>query len=688
MDPLYSQLPPPILTQGDNFGIYSQQPNDTIAEEPSPDVRHSESVLFVDSHEDPTSTRENHTLAVQTQPLFAGGVPPIGFGVDSHSSRVAEKQEQAKAIKDTPNDVLERQLDRKQTAEREKAGLAPIPTLIPGLNDSVVWTLRRRFDVQVVHVLSPAVKLPRGEPDLRPSTLSKVPFQGSVLKSNAERVFATLFFKAVPDPNIPVRALTPTAKTSFLLSVPDPALYQDKLQLLYDHAIEGGQLFQRFVVRVTAGGYTGSDPGNGEVGKKTEPDSQKVKDERRSGWEDERSRHPEGPAAEKLEELEAKEEEWGDEQRDELASQFAKVFQELLGQTADAIEILQNALSPPAPFPENNARHRLAAVLCPIVIMIPLIPAWFWSYAFGAIFGITFFGQPLLIAGAKNFVERVPNWREKLSVRESVFSGVPTNMQLMLHILRKKEAHFHPLPPPPDLLSDLDVLHELDSDSGTNISYSEVGIIVDEEEESIVLEEDRRKEEEEEEENTDGRGKRGIKSILKSAIKRVGGKSETLGKTRKMVGEKVDVRVYQSKAEDYGSNDMFPCKYQDTSGHLILKVFPDTPATIHFQPIESSAFTVDSTFPLEDLVELKKLGITAKRALLGKLAKMEMEGKGLEMRFKEAHERARDGYGSPPLIFKEDFEGQILTFDQIHRRDELFARLVSVPGAETRWETL
>lgn len=93
-------------------------------------------------------------------------------------------------------------------------------------------------------------------------------------------------------------------------------------------------------------------------------------------------------------------------------------------------------------------------------------------------------------------------------------------------------------------------------------------------------------------------------------------------------------------------------------------------------------------FELHDLVELKKLGVSAKRAVLGKIANIDMEGKGLELRFKTPAERAdSETYGTGRHKYEERFEGRIMTLEQVHRRDELFARLISLP-VSTRWETL
>lgn len=61
--------------------------------------------------------------------------------------RLVEKHAEARAIKETPNDVLERQLERTLIAHRESRGEAAAKTLVPGMNDSDLWMHRRRFDL-------------------------------------------------------------------------------------------------------------------------------------------------------------------------------------------------------------------------------------------------------------------------------------------------------------------------------------------------------------------------------------------------------------------------------------------------------------------------------------------------------------------------------------------------------------
>jgi len=110
-------------------------------------------------------------------------VLPVGEGV--------HPVHQAEAIQDAPEQLVEAQVEKVREAEREDKGQGEEGTIVPGISDSTMWAMRRRFDQQVVHVLSPPTKLPAGEPDLRPSTLPTVPYNSDVLKNNVERVYST-----------------------------------------------------------------------------------------------------------------------------------------------------------------------------------------------------------------------------------------------------------------------------------------------------------------------------------------------------------------------------------------------------------------------------------------------------------------------------------------------------------------
>lgn len=131
-------------------------------------------------------------------------VLPVGDGV--------HPVHQAEAVQDAPDQLVDAQVEKVKGAEREAKGHEEQGTVVPGMEDDKLWAMRRRFDAvrkralpprlsltlspklikqQVVHVLSPPTKLPKGEPDLRPSTLPTVPFNSDLLKNNVERVYST-----------------------------------------------------------------------------------------------------------------------------------------------------------------------------------------------------------------------------------------------------------------------------------------------------------------------------------------------------------------------------------------------------------------------------------------------------------------------------------------------------------------
>lgn len=93
----------------------------------------------------------NHTSSpvVRSSPQVVEASPALRAVREREEDRIArieQKRDQAQAIRDTPNDVLERQLERVKQAERAKRGLPPLPTKVIGMNDSIVWALQRRFD--------------------------------------------------------------------------------------------------------------------------------------------------------------------------------------------------------------------------------------------------------------------------------------------------------------------------------------------------------------------------------------------------------------------------------------------------------------------------------------------------------------------------------------------------------------
>ncbi|KAK5118040.1 hypothetical protein LTR62_004086 [Meristemomyces frigidus] len=120
-----------------------------------------------------------------------------------------------------------------------------------------------------------------------------------------------------------------------------------------------------------------------------------------------------------------------------------------LADVADTWERFGNALSPTPPFPHDEYRLRLAAVLIPVLASSIFITNYMVvkGITFGIGFGI--FGDPAIQRGLELLNRKFPDWQKWLELRNTLLKGVPTNAQLTVTLLRIGEAKKAPLPPPP-----------------------------------------------------------------------------------------------------------------------------------------------------------------------------------------------------------------------------------------------
>lgn len=113
-------------------------------------------------------------------------------------------------------------------------------------------------------------------------------------------------------------------------------------------------------------------------------------------------------------------------------------------------------------------------------------------------------------------------------------------------------------------------------------------------------------------------------------------------------------------------------------------------STISFIPLKASFQHPTFEYPIEDLVEMKKHGVWIGRTVLGWAASINLEGMGMEMRFKKLEQRwaekAQGGIGEGDKPHEELSSGETLSFSHVGRRDELFRRLLGISNA--RWEVL
>ncbi|EIN07550.1 hypothetical protein PUNSTDRAFT_88129 [Punctularia strigosozonata HHB-11173 SS5] len=126
----------------------------------------------------------------------------------------------------------------------------------------------------------------------------------------------------------------------------------------------------------------------------------------------------------------------------------ARPVMRAVNDACDAWEMFGNALSPTPPF-SSIIRFKLGMIVAPLLLASLYVNEVLLYKGSTFIFGIVFFGQPLLMRGAVWLTEKVPNWQWYLQPKNTLLKGVPTNAQLALTLLRIGEANRTPLPPPP-----------------------------------------------------------------------------------------------------------------------------------------------------------------------------------------------------------------------------------------------
>jgi hypothetical protein len=192
----------------------------------------------------------------------------------------------------------------------------------------------------------------------------------------------------------------------------------------------------------------------------------------------------------------------------------------------------------------NLARYKLAgAILLPILLATAFVPSWVWARSASFALGFLFFGQPIIDRALAKFIEKFPNWKEMLDLRSSLLYGVPTNDQLVLHLLRVGENTGHPLPrpPPPPLAGTAkeqikdnapDPDDELVDDDGNHITVDELGV----------------------KDKAMHKTKTKFIGGLKSLSKRVAGigADVTVDGVKKQVGTKVDRMIWGDMLKDDG----------------------------------------------------------------------------------------------------------------------------------------
>lgn len=377
--------------------------------------------------------------------------------------------------------------------------------------------------------------------------------------------------------------------------------------------------------------------------------------------------------------------------RDQLVGKYLKLTQDGLGDFADIMECFANALLPPQPYPQTMARYKLAgAIGVPLIIVTAVVPAWIWHRLASFTLGFAFFGQPLINRGIAFINEKVPNLAELLDLRNSLLSGVPTNDQLVLHLLRVGERSHRPLPrpPPPPLAG---TPKEQIKDTAPNPDDE----LVDEAGNPIDPEDLHGKD------KTMHRAKSKIAGGLKGLSKRMAAfhADVSVDGTKKAVGSTMDKMIWGSALKDDDHPEIYPCRINGVKGRIVIDPTDvrDYAARIRFEP--AGVGKTEKAFDriVSDIVELKKSGISIPRAALGWISGADIESQTLWVRMKTASQRKKDSLmrqqeremnGSGKRGFKDlgVEDGDVYQISELFRRDQLFDRLVSL--GPQRWEVL
>ncbi|KAL7410308.1 hypothetical protein BDY24DRAFT_400112 [Mrakia frigida] len=390
--------------------------------------------------------------------------------------------------------------------------------------------------------------------------------------------------------------------------------------------------------------------------------------------------------------------------RDAVVGLYAKGLQDALGDFADFVERLANTLTPPAHYPRNQARAKLAfALFLPILIVTAVVPARIFAHAGSFAFGVGFFAQPLLIRAAKAFVRAVPDWQEQLDLRNSIFSHVPTEAQLTLHLLRERERADNPLPRPPTSATSVEAQKKLNDTSPMSNAHEQdtTSSVGDGDESHLVGDGDH---------DEEGKGPSKLKSTMvglgkklaaKGATFRGAGKVEVLPegvkKPKRSTKTKLSAFILnRQELKDDGSIWAYPARLSGKTGHIVIDKDDDDPITeadVLFVPKDSDE--PSKSFKIGEIAELKKGGVGLPRSVLGWAAGMELGGTSLEVRIKRST-TYRQGYETRPNVFvtnvyfeeegEEEEGGEVIQFERIGRRDQLFLRLLA--GSPSQWETL
>ena len=345
----------------------------------------------------------------------------------------------------------------------------------------------------------------------------------------------------------------------------------------------------------------------------------------------------------------------------------------------DTWERFGNALSPTAPFPRRRPRLTIAAALLPMLIGSYFTTSYMLLKSIGFAVGFGFFGDPVIMPAIAYLNKNYPDWPKQLELRHTLLRGIPTNVQLVITLLRVGEKHKAPLPPPPT--SDVPPPVQPHETAGEGLEH--LGKQQDAQRAALVLiiSEGATSEdidqavhpdtsEEDKEEDHFGTGKtkksRRILNILKGTTKGGVKTAMTADKAKAHVGGKHAKNrlgaVKHSNNWPERGPVVFPARYKGKKGHAYITTTATTPAISWTKDLDE--VTPAWTVPITDILELKKVG-----------------GLGWKSKIVVGWAMGREVVDG--LVIKTE-GGEDLHLTAITMRDDLFNRLIAM-GSQM-WE--
>lgn len=370
--------------------------------------------------------------------------------------------------------------------------------------------------------------------------------------------------------------------------------------------------------------------------------------------------------------------------RDELTSRMAKATENGVGTAADFVEIMQKALSPLPVYPDSYARYKLAALLVAPALLLHFVPAQVIGRAVTFFFGVVFWGHEPLMNGMKRLMELVPNWMDYLDPRNHILSGVPTNAQLTLHLLRASEAERNPLPLPPVAPTLEEANEAINEDEGEGATAKAAKAAASDTKAGRELSSrnpDNHKGVRKAAKKTGGK----TKSLFKRAARKLAGMGSdvtVVGEESNPVKRKLNSMVLKAKWGDDVPEGGFVAKLNGTSGHLFLD---DEEGCLSWVPLLSKS--PEKVWYIDDLVEMKKQGLGVQRLALAMMSGAEIESLGLTLRFAKTADdiSMKDMTEEEQLAYAQRAE-ESLNFRGVEAREQLFNRLIAM--GHQRWEML